>query len=97
MVIQMTDRNLGKFYITDEAIRQNPDKIAVLFSLLKIVPVRAEYIFCRNSIEYIAIGIRFEEVPLGQEIPEYKIEIGEDRLGNIDLVEVIKIDKKEIL
>ena len=67
------------------------DRVAEVFSILKFVPVRAECLYHLCEIEYVAISERFEELPFGQIIPEYKLTISQDSDGRVNLVEVEQI------
>jgi hypothetical protein len=87
---EMNSRNLGKFTISFQKIQDNPETIAEVFSILKIVPVRAEALFAFDTIQYTAIGERFSEVPRGQCAPFYLLQITQDKTGRVELVEVIK-------
>ena len=87
----MTDRNLGRFTIPGAMIREQPERIAEVFALLKLVPVRCEFLYHQNAAEYIAISERFPEVPTGMIIPEYQIKISQDEDGRVNLVEVIAV------
>lgn len=54
-------RNIGSFKLDCDFVKYKPEEVAQIFSLLKIVPVRAEVLFAENEIEYTAIGERFRE------------------------------------
>lgn len=84
----MTNRNLGKFRIRVHFVEQEPERVAELFALLKIVPVRCELLYAVPAFEYIAISERFPEVPIGMEIPEYDLQVTRSEAGDIKLVEV---------
>lgn len=86
----MNDRQLGRFSIPEAMLRRNPDEVAQIFGLLKIVPVRAEDLFHGCEIEYFAIGEQFEEVPIGRVIPKYVIEVEKDDEGNVISANAIK-------
>lgn len=81
----MNDRQLGRFSVTSDMVRTNPDAVASIFSLLGVVIVRAEQSFARQEIEYIGLSNQFEEVELGTIIPEYSITI---RSEEDEIVEV---------
>jgi len=87
----MNKRNLGFFRIYFEIVEENPEEVATIFSMLKIVPLKAEYRADWNAYEYLAIGERFEEVPRHSLAPEYEFKISKSHSGNIELIEVIKI------
>ena len=76
----MNSNQLGKISISRKLIVDYPEKVASIFAMLKLVSVRAEVMFY-DYIEYIAISERFEEVPVGCDIPEYRLEIQSDGNG----------------
>lgn len=71
----MNDRQIGKIEVDEEFIRDHPGKIAEVFALLKLVPVRAELMFRNRSIEYYALSDQFDEIPEWEVVPGYKIEV----------------------
>ena len=87
----MNNRKLGRIKINCEMIDHEPERVAEVFALLKFVPVRAEHYYHIDEIEYIAISERFEDVPFGCIIPEYKLTISQDKDGRVNLVEVEQI------
>ena len=76
----MNDRNLGKFTVTTDCIRSNPDEAAQVFKMLNLVVVRAECIFADSKIEYTGLSNQFVEIEMGSTIPDYRLEVtqGED-------------------
>jgi len=86
----MNSRNLGRFSIDAGKIKANPNKIADMFAILQIVPVRAEYLFESDEIEYTAIGVRFKEIPKAMRVPRYKLKVTKTEAGNIESIEVIE-------
>lgn len=85
----MTDRNLGRFTMDANFIHSEPHRVAEVFALLKLVPVRCEFLFYMDKAEYVAISERFKEVPVGMWIPEYELRISQDDDGRVNTVEVI--------
>ncbi len=83
----MNSRQMGKFKIQEDIIRENPELVARAFALIHLVPIRAEMLFAERAIEFVAISDRFREVEQGVMCPEYEIKITDD--GNL-LVEVIR-------
>jgi hypothetical protein len=57
----MTKYNIGIFRMDAKAIRENPDRIAAIFSLLKVVIVKAELLFSSDTVEYVGISPFFRE------------------------------------
>ncbi len=74
----MNNRQLGRFSISEELVRNNPDLVARAFALFGIVPVRAESMFWNRSIEYVALCESFHEVPDGVTVTEYTLCITDD-------------------
>lgn len=74
----MNSNQLGKFSVDEHLIRSKPADVAQIFSLLNMVPVRAEAKFEIQKIEYTAISDKFDEVSLGEVIPEYILIIESD-------------------
>ncbi len=77
----MNDKNLGRFKLDEKMVRDDPEKVAAVFALLKCVPVRAEMLFAERCIEYTAIAERFAEVSVGDMIPEYMLTVESDGMG----------------
>ena len=77
----MNGKNLGRFKLVERWVRNEPEKVAAVFAILKCVPVRAEMLFAELMIEYTAIAERFAEVPTGGLIPEYTITVESDGAG----------------
>lgn len=75
----MNDRNLGKFTVTTDCIRRNPDEAAQVFKMLNLVVVRAECLFADSVVEYTGISDQFIEIGMGERIPEYRLEISSER------------------
>lgn len=69
----MNSRQIGKFYIAGIESKERPEEIAKIFSLLKFVPTRVEYLWHRKEFEYIGISLKFKELEIGKKIPQYFI------------------------
>jgi len=87
----MTKRNLGVFRIDIGQIESRPDAVAQIFSMLKIVPIKAEYRPDWNAVEYLAISPHFEELPKHGAAPEYILRVTKGDTGNVRAVDVEKI------
>lgn len=87
----MNFRNMGRFRITERLIKNDPDAVAKIFSMLKIVPLDVRYLADANSYEYLAIGERFELLPVGCIAPEYTFLFETGGNGDIQVVEVRKV------
>lgn len=88
----MNQRQLGNFLLDAKYIGQYPEKALLLLAALGAVPVRAEMLFHNNSIEYTTIADKFEEVPVGHNVPHYDIAVTEGSAGEIISVVAIKLD-----
>jgi len=84
----MNNRRLGRIRISIEMIDHALKDIVDIFAIMKLVPVRAEFIYCSNEVEYIAISDRFEIVPEGHIIPEYAVDVTYEN-GRIKDVKVV--------
>jgi hypothetical protein len=86
----MNDRNLGKFTVTTDYIRRNPDEAAQIFKLLNLVVVRAECMFANREIEYTGLSDQFVEIEMGEKIPDYRLEISTCENGIVDNVVAVR-------
>ena len=73
-------RRLGKFFISQELIEERGLLWATLV-LHGCFVVRAERLWDRDGIEYMAIHHAFDEVELGMKAPWYDIVIDENKTG----------------
>ena len=71
----MKNRRLGKISISREMIDHDLKDVIDVFAIMKLIPVRAEFMYCSNDVEYVAISERFEVVPEGNMIPEYAVDV----------------------
>ena len=88
----MNDRNLGKFSVTTDCIRRNPDEAAQVFKKLNMIVVRAECIFSDGLIEYTGISDQFVEIGMGETIPNYRLEVTTEQDGMVRRVVAIRTD-----
>jgi hypothetical protein len=63
----------GKFKIPIDYIEQFPEQVLSLFFQLKLIPIRAEYYYDSQMVEYFAVSENFEEVPPQFVTPDYQI------------------------
>ena len=91
----MNSQQLGRFTIAEEFVRGYPDIVAKALQDMNFVPVRAEMIFYSGDIELDGISNRFNHLPKGLMIPEYRVEIfsnqAEGEEAEYSHVEVTKI------
>lgn len=74
---------MGKFYIDMFEVENNPHEV---FSLIKFVPYRVECLHYNAQYEYIGTSPLFREVPAGEVMPEYDLQINRDEAGDISQV-----------
>lgn len=80
-------RRLGRFYITHDLLKQEPEAIRE-HVLAKMVIVRAELLWERNAIEYVAMSELFDLLPWYHTAPEYGIVMSKTADGQIELLKV---------
>lgn len=84
----MNSRQLARFSIAESLIREKPEEVAEILALLKAVPVRAECLYHKQTVEYIAISDKFRFIEPMYEPPEVEIEVTRVE-GKIASVEVL--------
>ena len=67
---------VGKFYVYMQNEEQYLKTSKALWTM-KFVPFRVEYLFIENRFEFVGYSPRFDEVPLGEITPTYKIIIND--------------------
>jgi len=82
------DKRIGKFSITQDLIKENPEAVIELFCSLKAIVIRAECLFHLNAIEYIAISKKFKKLKYGSKIPNYVLELTQNKEGKITSISV---------
>ena len=86
----MNGRNLGKFTMSEEIVRHDPEKALSILTLLKFVPLRAEFLAYDRTVEYIGMSPKFPEIREGLMVPEYKLVVSQGEDKEIVQVEVDK-------
>ena len=66
----MNKRQLGKFRLDVRHIEDHSDTLWQVMGT--VVPIRAEFMYDSNCIEYIALSHSFPVVGLGSQIPWYR-------------------------
>ena len=90
----MNNRNLGKFTMNEEIVRENPEQAFQILTLLKFVPMRAECILYEGAVEYIGMSPKFEEVPEGVMVPTYRLVITATKEeGGEEEINSVKVEK----
>ena len=65
------ENRVGKFYVSNNFIRNEPELVKGILS--RVLITRAEGIFDRDAIEYTGYSNRFDKICMGQSPPEYKV------------------------
>lgn len=86
------DNRIGKFYISAPLIDDYNDGLVATLAIMGFIPTRVEAVWHRRKFEYIGISHMFREVPEGDEMPEYVVEVHTDENGIVDSVEVEEIE-----
>lgn len=71
----MNSQQLGKFFIEEKLVRENPEIVAAAFWDMKFVPVHIEINFMHKELEYTGISPKFKEVKRWMFVPSYRIDI----------------------
>lgn len=71
----MNNKQVGRFKVSAHFIKTDPDGVAAVFAMCKIVPVRCEMMFFSDVVEYTAISEKFAEVEDGCMVPEYTLTV----------------------
>ena len=74
----MNKRRIGKVRIPYKLYVESDEEHTLLdqmYVFLHIFPVRAEMMIDSQNIEIIGISHNFDEIPEGEVVPEYQIEI----------------------
>lgn len=72
----MKPRRLGKFQIAHHNIEDHPEMVRQIMA--EVIVVHCEQMYHTASIHYTALSEHFEDVALGQEIPEYTVIVGSE-------------------
>lgn len=93
----MVARRYGKLKLYEPRDQKNIDELAEIFSMLKIVPMRAEYMMWNLSLEIDCYCKEFRELDAGERIPEYVLTIKKGEDGSIEDVYVTEYDERRVL
>jgi hypothetical protein len=66
-----SNRHLGKFYIDLNIIESGKENTIIKKIMSQCIILRAEVLYYRNAIKYVAISDNFDSVEDGMMIPEY--------------------------
>jgi len=78
----------GKIDVSHTLIFEDYETVSKVFSKICFLPVRAESLYHRDCIEYEGYCPKFEELPLGSEIPKYELEVTKvnGKLGKVNVL-----------
>lgn len=82
----MMDRRIGLFDIPTETIHHQPEFVKRIMG--ECIITRAECMFDRDAIFYIAISDHFRKIPIGEKAPKYRIIATMDEEDPIRFVEL---------
>jgi len=54
------------------------------FKQLGLFPLRTEHVYCSNEFEITGVSYHFHDVPLGEMVPRYDIEMVFDDNGDVE-------------
>ena len=91
----MKNNRGGIIWVSKALIEDSVEAVSLVFSQMKFVPVRAEFLFHRDSIEYTGFSPMFEEIQEGYKWPEYTIILQQDEDEIISVKEVNRVSSKE--
>jgi hypothetical protein len=74
-------RKVGRFRVSGLLLKTDLERVSEAFSMLKIVPLRAEHLFYGDYIEYLAYSPFFKHTKEGEEAPYYNFEMTTDENG----------------
>jgi hypothetical protein len=69
------ERRYGKILITGKFIEETPEDISEIFSKLKSVVLRCEYLYDKDVFEYYLYSPLFDIVKYGEKAPLYVVKI----------------------
>lgn len=64
-------RRIGKIKVSRDAIDKVPEAVRAVMA--KVIILRAEYMLCNETIEYIALCEEFDEVDIAVFPPDYEV------------------------
>ena len=76
------DRRYGRMKFPEVLARISPSRVSNIMAWLKAVVCRAEFNFCERCLEYELYSPRFKSLALGEMMPEYRVIITKDAIGN---------------
>jgi len=81
----MTQRNIGKIYISGDLLGSNPDEVATILSEISFVPVRVEHLWSGRRFECEGLSPMFRELSEGECTPLYELIIVSNKDGAIEV------------
>lgn len=83
--------NFGKFYVSKDLIDTHPQSFSKVLSHLQFIPTHVNFEYAWSKFLYVGLSPLFDEVVLGEEIPEYTFVITE--VGPNVSIQVSKVSK----
>ena len=89
---EMSWENKGVLEVSLDIIRDSPALVARIFADIRLVVIRAENLYERNTVRYQALSPHFELCHRHGVAPIYTINITRDEYNAISDIEVVKVD-----
>lgn len=80
---------IGKFYVLNDFLdtTSSIECINKILTEMKFIPTKVDFLYAENKFEYIGISHMFNELKLGVEIPEYIIEVSNNRISVQEIIQ----------
>ena len=83
----MRSKRLGKFSIPVKVWEDDHELALYIMSYMSLIPYRIECTHFKGSYQIAGYSVLFREVPEGEIIPEYTIEVNKE---SVSVTEIIK-------
>lgn len=83
-------KNKGLFYVHETEL-ENADFFADVLHNMRFIPLRVEFHYDRGAFEYIGLSPMFDEINVGEKVPEYVLEMSRDQYGELIRTHVTRI------
>ena len=87
-------QRIGKFCVERECILDKCELAADAFAVMAFVPLRAELLGWQDRFEYIGISPLFDDISLGERVPEYEVAITVEKIDGLDKVKAVNVRRK---
>ena len=84
-------KRIGKFEVS-RGLLDRTEEMADIFSIMRFVPYRAEYLAYSDRISYHGVSHLFDEISGAEMMPEYELEICSGDDGRPESVKVRRYD-----